>query len=78
MSKELKLNLNIACLFVQCITLGHLVFDIRTCNLLTDNNTADDANVLVKSHEKLRRGLSKLFLNYSMKTNAAKRCLTDS
>ena len=78
MSKELKLNLNIACLFVQCITQGHLVFDIRTCNLLTDNNTADDANVLVKSHEKLRRGLSKLFLNYYMKTNAAKRCLTDS
>ena len=78
MSKELKLNLNIACLSVQCITLGHLVFDIHTCNLLTDNNTADDATVLVKSHEKLRRGLSKLFLNYSMKTNSAKRCLTDS
>ena len=78
MSKELKLNLNIAGLFVQCITLGHLVFDICTCNLLTDNNTADDANVLVKSHEKLRRGLSKLFLNYSMKTNAVKRCLTNS
>ena len=78
MSKELKLNLNIACLFVQCITLRHLVFDIRTCNLLTDNNTADDANVLVKSHEKLRRAYSRLFLNYSMKTNAAKRCLTGS
>ena len=78
MSKELKLNLNIACLFVQCIRLGHLVFDIRTCSLLTDNNTADDANVLVKSHEKLRRGLSKLFLNYSMKTNTVKRCLADS
>ena len=78
MSKELKLNLNIACLFVQCITLGHLVFDIRTCNLLTDNNTADDENILVKSHEKLRRALSKFFLNYSMKTNAAKRCLTHS
>ena len=55
MSKELKLNLNIACLFVQCIALGHLIFDIRTCNLQTDNNTADDANVLVKNHEKLRR-----------------------
>ena len=78
MSKELKLNLNIACLFVQCIALGHLIFDIRTCNLQTDNNTTDDANVLVKNHEKLRRGLSKLFLNYSMETNAAKHCLTDS
>ena len=44
----------------------------------TDKNTADDANVLGKSHEKLRRGLSKLFLNYSMKTNGGKRCLTDS
>ena len=78
MNKKLELNLNITCLSVQCITLGHLVFHIHTCNLLTDNNTADDATVLVKSHEKLRRGLSKLFLNYFMKTNAAKRCLADS
>ena len=40
-SKESKLNLSVTSLFVQCITLGHLVFDIRTCNLLSNYQRLD-------------------------------------
>ena len=40
-SKESKLNLSITCLFVQCIILGHLVFDIHTCNLLSNYQRLD-------------------------------------
>ena len=84
MRKKSKLNLNITCLFLQGITQGHLVFDTCPCYLLSNyhrldhENTSDDANVLVSSLEKLTIGLSKLYLNYSVNTNAGKCCLIDS
>ena len=39
--KESKLNLSITSLSVQCMTLGHLVFDIHTCNLLSNYQRLD-------------------------------------